>query len=155
MINQSINFNQLFCMSFLVGFVLFEGTSPLKNVLALMVCLGKKKFGSTSAPHDLFLNWSLIWSIYIPVSTKYLHLSSLFKQTIFFRSFENNSHRKYLENLWFLDSDHSFFLNLERNLLVKSLINLKFPVTANFKRSTEEFCLLRDDEWRYVSQKGM
>ena len=84
-----------------------------------MVCLGKKKkLGSTS-------RWIVpVWSIYIPVRPKNLHLSSLSKQKFFCRSFEISSLGKFG-----IDQTIHFL----RNMLVESRINPKFPVTANCK----------------------
>ena len=58
-----------FCVAF------FEGTSLSKNASTLMVCLGKKKFGSTSP--------CIVRRLVIPVLQKYLHLFSLSKQKSF------------------------------------------------------------------------
>ena len=30
-----------------------------------------------------------------------------------------------------------------------------FPMTANFKKSTKDFCLLRENKWRYFCKTGM
>ena len=40
----------------------------------------------------------------------------------------------------FCDSAHQFFPKLVRK------IDPNFPATANFKRSTEDFCLLRENK---------
>ena len=70
---------------------------------------------------------------------KYLQLSSGSKQRFCCRSFKISNHRRFMMNPWFCRSDYSFFSKLVGNLFAESLINPKFPVIANFQRSTGEF----------------
>ena len=75
--------NQLVCMSFLVGFVLFEGINHhWKNASTWFDGLSTQGTIFAALPHELLVqDWSLIWSIYIiPVWPKHLHSCSLSKK---------------------------------------------------------------------------
>ena len=59
-------------------YVVWRQVTNEKNVSILMVCLGNKQLRGAS--HELFQHWSIIWSIFMPVWSKYLHSSFLSKQ---------------------------------------------------------------------------
>ena len=97
----SVHVNQRVCMSFLIGVVLFEGESTLlRNASTLMVCLGKKKLGSTS-PWIVQKNWSLLWKMYIPVWPKYRHSSFLSKKNTLTLMYDSRPWPRYWTRLRF------------------------------------------------------
>ena len=51
-------------------------------------------------PQKFFQDWSLIWSIYIPVWLKYLHSPSLCKKTLFCWFFKIRSNGKFQNTQW-------------------------------------------------------
>ena len=129
--------NQLICMSFFVGFVpfrvaLFEGISSLKNAWTF----GQHFPMNCSKNGQSYEAFTYLWSIYMHIWPKYLHFSSLSKQK-FCKSFKLSNCGKFWNYRWFW---------------VESRINRKFPVIANFKRSTENFRLLREEKWRNLGQ---
>ena len=150
-LNCKIIWNQLVCMSLLIGFGLccLRASHHWKYASTSMVCLCKKQSGSTSpwiAPRSV----THMKHYYKPVYPKYLHSFSLSNQKFFLLIFENEQSR---EGPWFWWLRLFIFFNrylFHRHFLRKLVSKImdfypNFPVITTFQqRSTgERFFLLR------------
>ena len=108
--------NQPVCMRFWwFCAVLLEDKSPLKKCLNFEGP-SRQKNNWAALPHNLFQDWSHIWSMYIHTClaeiSSFVFLSAYKKFSC--RSLKISSHWKFCINLWFWDSHYSFIPHLEK-----------------------------------------